>query len=151
MIYFEHMKGRKVTKTSWNIAITVAIVFVASLFAVLVNVPEQLYVRSSDSVVTLDAVTREGGVEIVRYESVDAEVDYVYEIQTSLQTYVQDGVLTFDLSESNLDLTEQSLYRFENTSLEWVELETIFDLVNKTLNTSIEFSGNILVGVATRR
>jgi hypothetical protein len=145
------MTGRKTSQSSWNIAITVAIVFVASTFALFSLEPEQLFVWSDDSIVTLSALTRTSEVEIKKYEGASLGMETVYELQAAVETLVEDGVLTVAINDPMADITELSIYQYDRSSLSWVELPTGFDLANLVLSAPFSFSGSVLIGVSERR
>jgi len=154
------MTGRKKTKKNfhWHIAIVVAVVFVGSFLALFSSAPDHIFTRSSDGLVTLEAVTYSSStVEIVLYEGTEGSVEElespIYQISADIDATIQDGELEIVLDPtwgSDLDLSELSIFYFSGSTLSWEELPSTFDISENSVSALIEFTGNVQVGVGER-
>lgn len=147
-------KKPTIPKHTIQIAIVVAIVLVASLFASFTSAPEKIYVRSEDGLVEFEGVARPAGtVSINREDEIngaDGIMSPVFSLSTSEEVVVDRGEVLFHITKQELDITELDVYTFDVVTLNWEPLPTIFDLSQRTISASIEFSGTVLVGVGQR-
>jgi hypothetical protein len=150
-------KKKDIQDSYWLIAIVVAVVLFGSLFALFAHVPDQVFARSEDGVVTLKAVTDSASVvEITSYEGVEIGTDDiaspVYELGADFDAVILDGELTVyvDASWGVFDLSEAVVYVFDRSDLAWKELPTTFTLSEMSISAPVEFVGSVLVGVGAR-
>lgn len=148
------MSGRKSSHTHWSVAAVVAIVFVASAFVILRSMPEQVTAVSQDGLVHATGLTRSSGsLMIERIDNIETSirnvVSPVYEVSLSQDGSLSDGDLTMMIDQSET-VSDIAVYTFDRTTLSWIALPTLFDLSQRTISTSLDLSGSLLIVAGER-
>jgi len=135
---------------SWLVAAVVVIVVVTSLFFIFTPAPEEVFLRSSDGLVTFEGVARPAaGIQLLTHEAVAVEDGIelpLYEIVTPEGVVVVGGELAIVVDVGAVDLTELVLYRYNVTSLSWEVLPTVYDLATTSVSAQVDVAGSLLVG-----
>ena len=151
VLYLAHMAGRiaRASKTNWSIAAVVAIVFVASAFLLFVSAPEQVVGVSDDGLVHASGLTRSSQTLLIdRIDNVETSIQTVvspvYEISLTGGGSLDGGeiVMVIDASES---VSESVFYTFDRETLSWTTLPTLFNLSERTISTSLNLTGSMLI------
>ena len=155
MIYMSRGSTKK--DSSISIAIVVAIVLIASVLLIVRPSPEHVAARSSDSLLSIEGVTRSQGVlAIERLDDVATSIPEptgpIYEATLSTQGTLEEAQLTFAFGELDFGalIQEVVVYVFDRQTLSWESVPTFFDLDTQTVTADVEFSGSLLVGLGMR-
>lgn len=143
------MAGRKSSQTNRSIAIVVAIVFVASVFLLFRSAPEEVVGFSDDGLVRISGLARSSETLVIERidkieTSIKKPVSPVYEVSLTGGGSLEDGELVMMINQSE-SLSELVFYTFDRSSLTWIALPTLFDLSHRTISTSLNFSGSLMI------